>query len=66
MTGVLTQRGNLDTETHTQGEQHAKMNADVGVMPVQVEDASKPQKLGEGPGIDPPSQPQQDPTLPTP
>lgn len=31
-TGVLIKRGNLDTETDTQGEHHMKMKAGIGAM----------------------------------
>ena len=39
MTGVLIKRGNLDTETHTQGEHDVKIKEEIGVMLLQAKDA---------------------------
>lgn len=38
MTGVLVERGNLDTETCTQGEDHVKMKAAIGMMSLQTKE----------------------------
>ena len=42
MTSVLIKRGDLDTETRTQGEHHVKMKVEIGVMLLQ---AKKYQRL---------------------
>ena len=36
--GVLIKRGNLDTETHTQGERQVKRKAEVGVTQQKLRD----------------------------
>lgn len=59
MAGVLIKRGNLNTQTDTQGEGHVNMKTEIGVMHLQVKDCQQPtyQKLGERRGTDCPSQP---------
>lgn len=48
MTGVLIQTGNLDTETHPQGEQHVKMKVEVGVMLLEAQGRKDHQQTTSG------------------
>ena len=44
MSGVLIQRGNLDTKTHAQGERHVKIKADIEGMLLKPRNAKGCQK----------------------
>lgn len=69
MTGVLMKKGNVDTETCTQGECQVEMKLEIRTKQVQAtEDQRLPanhQNLGERHGIDSPSQLSERTTLPT-
>ena len=58
---ILKERGNLDTETCTEGEQQLKMNAEMEVLLLHAKGCQrlqeKYQKLGERPRTDSPSHP---------
>lgn len=41
MTGVLVEKGNLDTETCTQGEDHVEMKAAIGMMSLQTKEGQR-------------------------
>lgn len=65
MTYVLTQRENMDTDTHTRRApcEHAQRSEWRVYRKRTPRFPWNPQELGEGPGTDSPSCPQKDPTL---
>ena len=60
MRGGLIKRGDLDTETHAEGEGHVKVEAEMGGMCLQAKEPQDCQQLPEAGGedaTDAPSQP---------